>query len=376
MFKKYVNVLMVIILIVLLSGCDLYDPGARESITMSNNQKVDYIDGKDPVDENVDNTDVANADGARGTDSDVNTDSEADSDVDTNSNTDADADGSDETDTEAEDNAEVETDSSEEIESEDKTETNEESTGGNSDITEEERAKANELAKELNSDGFVMYQNGEYEDALNKFRESMNTDDEYFYGHFNYACTLGVLMKQDYEYWYESKDEIIEVLKECLAIDPSSKSKIMSDTDLDPVKKELKYLTQVAGYDLSTSDGVRNVLKKANWYVQGSGVISVIGEVTFDGNNVVFSYMNLEKFNEGTIGDPIIAIGKYSLNGNVITFTMNEPTLKRRTLSDIYNNYDVFDDRVEFSGTLSSDGILTIDGFEYQFYTWYDEFSA
>ena len=361
MFKKYVNVLMVIMLIILLSACDLYDPGARENITMSNDNKVDYLDGKNPSDDNTEDS----------TDADADTESNAE--AETEGNTEAETEGNAEAETES--NAEAETEGNADADTESNAETDE-STGGNSEISEEDREKANAKAKELNADGFTLYQNGDYENALNLFRESMNADDEYFYGHFNYACTLGVLMKQEYEYWYDSKQEIIETLKKCLAIDPSSKAKIMSDTDLDPVKKELKYLTEIAGYDLSTSDGVRNVLKKANWYVHGSGVISVLGQVTFDGNNVVFSYMNLEKFNEGTIGDPIIAIGKYSLDGNVITFKMNEQTLKRRTLSDVYNNYDVIDDRVEFSGTLSSDGILTIDGFEYQFYTWYDEFSA
>lgn len=365
--KKFLGVVVVIMMFFALTGCDLYDPENREGITMnpddSSVEKVDYLDGIDP--EDVVEEEVAEGSGEETSGSAEVVENQEE--------------------TEEEEQTTETTESTEESSNNEEAEEVDETESGNTEVTDEEAeaggnseitAEAKEAARDLNTEGFTFYQNGDYESALAKFKESMTYDDEYFFAHFNYACTLGVLMKNNYEEWYDVKDEVIEELKLCLQIDPTSKSKIMNDSDLDLVKSELDYLTEVAGYDLSTSDGVRNVLKKAEWYVHGQGVISVLGGVDFEGNNVTFSYLNLENFNEGTIGDPIISTGTYSYDGSVITFKMDQPTLKRRSLSDVYNNYDVLDDRIEFTGTLSNDGILTIDGYEYQFYTWYDEFSA
>lgn len=63
-------------------------------------------------------------------------------------------------------------------------------------------------AKELNTIGYELYKSGEYEKALDYFSKSFKENNEYLFAHYNYACTLGVLMQQDYPLWYERRNDI------------------------------------------------------------------------------------------------------------------------------------------------------------------------
>jgi len=104
-----------------------------------------------------------------------------------------------------------------------------------------------QLAKDLNSEGFALYKAAKYEGALAKFEESFKLDDAYFYSHFNYACTLGVLMKEDGATWNEYKDDAIDHLLKAIEADSSLIDKILTDTDLDPIRSEARYLEEILG---------------------------------------------------------------------------------------------------------------------------------
>jgi hypothetical protein len=67
-------------------------------------------------------------------------------------------------------------------------------------------------ARELNDNGYNEYKKGNYKTALDLFKQSMEFDYKYYLSHYNYACTLGVLMKKDYPEWYEHKKEVIDHL--------------------------------------------------------------------------------------------------------------------------------------------------------------------
>src|SRR5690242_6219452 len=71
------------------------------------------------------------------------------------------------------------------------------------EMTEETQKETSEpdldKAKDLNTQGYRLYKQGSYKEALALFKKSFEADDEYLFGHYNYACTIGVLMKQDSE---------------------------------------------------------------------------------------------------------------------------------------------------------------------------------
>lgn len=59
--------------------------------------------------------------------------------------------------------------------------------------------------------------------------------------HYNYACTIGVLLKLDYENWYDKKDEVIEHLEKTLKLDKKYIAKIKKDEDLEEIRDSFEY---------------------------------------------------------------------------------------------------------------------------------------
>lgn len=246
----------------------------------------------------------------------------------------------------------------------------------NINLLEEESNNSSELAKDLNSRGYDLYKEGNYEEALLIFKESFETYDDYVYSHYNYACTLGVLMKLDYPTWFSYKDEAIMHLRKVVDLNPDFTENIKADRDLDLLRKEFDYLG-VLGYSLDNTEDVKIYLKELNWYLQGPGIIQIIGGLNFsDDGRFSLSYYDLRGFNEGNYDFPIVVFeGNYYVEGNDISFILDEEMLRRRSYTD-FNNFEEYDNVKEFQGTISDDKSIEIDIFEYKFTSWYAEFSA
>jgi len=231
-------------------------------------------------------------------------------------------------------------------------------------------------SRDLNSKGYELYLSHEYEKALEYFRASFEIDNDYLYAHYNYACTLGILMELDYPEWYDFRSEIHSHLNRVIEIEPDYIEKIKLDSDLDLIRKDFEYFV-LLGYGTETDDDIAHLLVDLDWYINGPGVITPIGGAEFNEDGTFsLSFMNLSMFVEGDFPiDTDSFIGQYEVKDGVIMFYLSEKMLRRRTYGDFFEE-DVYDDQFEFKGRLDEFGTLHIEIFDYPIHNWVDEFSA
>ncbi len=256
--------------------------------------------------------------------------------------------------------------------------TEEDENEGDKNISKKEDITENkeELSRELNTQGYELYKNQEYELALESFRASFEADEDYLYAHYNYACTLGVLMKLSYPDWYYFKEEIHSHLRKVISIRPDYIEKIKTDSDLDLIRTDFEYFT-LLGFNTESDSDIKYLLKELNWYINGPGVITPIGGAVFsDDGTFTFSFKDLKMFSEGSFPiDTDYYTGNYEVQDGVIKFHLNEKMLRRRTYGDFFEReeYEVI---MEFEGRLDESGTLHIEIFDYPVHNWVDEFSA
>lgn len=233
-----------------------------------------------------------------------------------------------------------------------------------------------ESSRDLNTKGYELYKNGEYEKALNYFKASIEKGEEYLYGHYNYACTLGVLMKLDYPEWYHFRHEIHSHLRKVIEIRPEYIDRIKKDKDLDIIRKDFEYF-QLLGYGTKTDKDIQHLLIELNWYINGPGVITPIGGAGFlDDGTFSLSFQDLKMFSDGEFPiDTDHFTGTYEVKEGVIYFYLNEKMLQRRTYSDFFER-EIYEEHMEFKGELDETGTLYIEIFDYPIHNWMDEFSA
>lgn len=231
-------------------------------------------------------------------------------------------------------------------------------------------------AKQLNAQGYSLYRQEKYEDALALFKKACEADSQFDLAFFNYACTLGVLMKKDYPEWYYYKPEALTYLKKAVEINRKNIEKIKTDPDLEILRKEYEYY-RIIGLSVKKTKDVRSILTSLTWYIQGQGVLAVIGGLHFlpDGTFKLW-YHDPEFLTNLETNDDFIYTGTFFVQGNSIKLQLSSPMLKKRTITDIYENIDKEETMRELRGTLHPDGTLEFEGFEYKFFSWYDEFSA
>lgn len=231
-------------------------------------------------------------------------------------------------------------------------------------------------ARELNDKGYNEYKKGNYKTALDLFKQSMEFDYKFYLSHYNYACTLGMLMKKDYPEWYEHKKEMIDHLSKVKELKPDYINKIKTDPDIDPVRKEFGYMLML-GYSPSKSEDVKQILQQLNWYIEGQGIFSYAGGVKFNKDSTVtLWYYSPDFFKDYNTGAKYEATGKYTVNGNKITIELDKKMLRKKNWNDIVNNGSIYEDKTIINARLTQDGIIENDMFDYKIKYFYDEFSA
>lgn len=231
-------------------------------------------------------------------------------------------------------------------------------------------------AKELNEKGYNEYKKGNFKAALDLFKQSMEFDYKYYLSHYNYACTLGVLMKKDYPEWYEHKKEMIDHLTKVKELKPDYISKIKTDPDIDPIRKEFGYMLML-GYSPAKSADVEQILQQLNWYIEGQGIFPYVGGINFNKDSTItLWYYSPEFFKDYNTGAKYEVTGKYTVNGNKITITLDKKMLRKKNWNDIVDNDSIMEGKTTINARLTQDGILENDMFDYKIKCFYDEFSA
>jgi tetratricopeptide (TPR) repeat protein len=188
-------------------------------------------------------------------------------------------------------------------------------------------------AVQLNTRGFLLYQEGRFRESLEYFKASFTKDPAYPYAHYNYACVGSVLhARDDLSGLYVP--ELEYHLLTAMRLSPRYRLKWQNDPDLAWYRKELEnknphkpqralkhYLNSFNERDLR-----RSIVREDHWYI-----LSYIGSGRL--------HLKLKFFADGSLavadcsqGDPdTISLdqnkkgGKYSLFGNIVYFHFQPP---------------------------------------------------
>lgn len=137
-------------------------------------------------------------------------------------------------------------------------------------------------AKDLNTEGFRLYQVGKYPEALEKFRAAVAKNPKHALAHYNVAATLGVLRKQGLVCHHEAyTSTILEHLATAIRLDPRRLKRAKEDTDLDPIRETVGWHRLLGRSPLRTAD-VPELLKKVKWFGPGVGVYGTLQTLRFE----------------------------------------------------------------------------------------------
>lgn len=172
-------------------------------------------------------------------------------------------------------------------------------------------------AKELNTEGFRLYQAGKYPEALEKFQAAAQADPKHALAHYNTAATLGVLRKQGQVCEYNAfKQTILQYLTTSVRLDSRRLKRAKEDADLDPIRDTVGW-QRLLGKSPSRAADVPGILRQVTWYGPGVGVYGTLQRLRFqDGGKVVLWKRTPQ--DEGAPKEEEIP-GTYSVKGRTVT---------------------------------------------------------
>lgn len=142
-------------------------------------------------------------------------------------------------------------------------------------------------AKELNAEGFRLYQAGKFPEALEKFQAAYQADPKYALGWYNSAATLGVLRKQDKVCEHEAyRETIVQQLTTAVKLDPRRLARAKEDADFEPIRDTLGWQRLLGRSPRKVAD-VPVLLRQVSWFGPGVGVYGTTKKLRFqDGGRV------------------------------------------------------------------------------------------
>lgn len=230
----------------------------------------------------------------------------------------------------------------------------------------------------FNDQGFELYEEGNFAAALKKFEASWRADGSYIYGHYNYACTLGILIREEPMDWYHMQDAAFDHLERTLEIRPSYASKMLTDSDLSELRKDFRFYS-ILGYDVSDPEEAAFVLSSLSWYgAPTSGIFPyTAGAEFYSDGSFEFWFYTPDWFESFADEDIYRVDGRYrSREGGVVEMELDDPMRRKSNLDDIFSAPELFESRTSFVGTLSPAGELNFEIFDYSFFSVYERFSA
>lgn len=143
-------------------------------------------------------------------------------------------------------------------------------------------------ARELNTEGFRLYQQGKLPEALERFQAAARADPRHALAAYNVAATLGVLRKQGRVCEFEAyRPTIVEWLTRAVRLDPKRLARARVDPDLDPIRDTLGW-QRLLGRTPQRVAHVPELLRRVRWYGPGVGVYGTMRALRFeDGGRVV-----------------------------------------------------------------------------------------
>jgi tetratricopeptide (TPR) repeat protein len=175
-------------------------------------------------------------------------------------------------------------------------------------------------ARDLNTEGFRLYQAGKYPEALEKFEAAARADPKHALAHYNVAATLGVLRKQGQICPYSAhRRTILERLNTAIRLDPRRLARAKEDADLDPIRDTLGW-QRLLGLSPEKQADVPELLRRVSWFSPGEGIYGSTRKLTFsEGQRVVLWRRLIQDKSDPTRTEEVT--GTYSVKGRNFTLT-------------------------------------------------------
>lgn len=142
-------------------------------------------------------------------------------------------------------------------------------------------------ASSLNQEGLDLYRAGKFGPALQKFEKAVEVKPDYAWGHYNLACTLGVIRKKgDICEHNAYKGRIVEHLTKAVKLLPRLKNKFRNDPDLKPIHDTIGY-RKLLGYSLLNPRHLNHFIRHVSWFGPAPGAYGHISGISF-GKRVPF----------------------------------------------------------------------------------------
>lgn len=171
-------------------------------------------------------------------------------------------------------------------------------------------------ARALNTEGFRLYQEGKYPEALEKFKAATQKDPKHALAQYNVAATLGVLRKQGLVCEYEAyPSTILQYLSASVKLAPNRLKRAKEDADLDPIRETLGW-QQLLGRSPTRAADVPEILKQVRWYAHSQGVYGTVGMLTFQDGRKVVLWKKLPQ-DDGSMKEEEIT-GTYRVKGRTV----------------------------------------------------------
>ncbi len=136
-------------------------------------------------------------------------------------------------------------------------------------------------AKQLNTQGFRQYKQGNHVQALRLFRRAVKADENYALAQYNLACTTAIALdrclvgdfeetQDDDELWqFISYNNTFSALKKSIQLDPKRLQRSKTDPDLADIRKSYRYYHEILGYDNHNNQQLTTILQNVDWQSTG-----------------------------------------------------------------------------------------------------------
>ncbi len=225
---------------------------------------------------------------------------------------------------------------------------------------------AHEKAKQLNIQGFRLYKQGKYKQALPLFHRATQTDSRYALAQYNLACTAAIIARGNQCFQDEELSNLLTLghimaaLKQSIKLDAKRKDKSQIDPDLAQVRQAYPYYHDILHYSPNNDHQLRQMLKKINWQ-QAAGFYPHQGKPA----RVIFGSHSVTAINNKGLRRS----GRYSLNNGLITLTFaSEKDGQQQITGRLIDNDGTFRGVLRFSGA-SKANILAFDDYTSVFTT-------
>ncbi len=214
-----------------------------------------------------------------------------------------------------------------------------------------------EKAKQLNTQGFRLYKQGKYYQALPLFHRATQADSRYALAQYNFASTASRVLddfdcKQqelDYLRKLSEPDNIFAALKKATTLDPNRLERSKTDPDLTLVRKSFRYYRDILGYSPKNDSQLKIMLQRIDWQSDEMRLYHTepIVRLLFQENGKIQVKIATPIDGEIPKGSPpwrySYKNGNYDVKDGIVTLTFNSPSKGKQKII----------------GKLNDDGILT-----------------